>query len=291
MKVMEKIMESKGFFERCGIEEPMKEAETLIRHALGMDAVSIYRDNSLLDKEDEEIVNEMLRRRARREPLQYIIGYVNFLGLRIMVGEGVLIPRPETEIMAEQAIKRVTSYKLKVTGKNKNSSLNILDLCTGSGCLALALAMGFQDSYVYGSDISRVAIRYATRNAHINRIKNVRFIVGDLFKPFKNSDLFDLIISNPPYIRTEEIRRLQPEIRQWEPIKAIDGGWDGLEFYRRIIPGARRYLKYDGILIMEIGAGGLPEIIDMFKNSGYEDLEVLNDYAGVERIIMARWKS
>ncbi len=282
IRVIEKLRRSMEFFEGLGIDEPMKEAEMLIRHALGMDTVRVYRDNPLLDKEQERIVDEILRRRAMREPLQYVTGYVDFLDLRIMVGKGVLIPRPETEIMAEYAIEC-----LKVYG----SRFTILDLCTGSGCLALTLAREFVDSYVYGSDISRTAVEYAKENALINNINNVRFVIGDLFRPFKHGIMFDLIISNPPYIRTEDINDLQPEIREWEPVSAIDGGEDGLDFYRRIIPEARYHLKDDGTLIMEISPDGLWPIMDMLRESGYRDLKILRDYAGMERIVMARWKS
>lgn len=287
-KVIEKLRMSKELFDRSGIDEPMKEAEVLIRHAIGMDTVRIYRDNPLLDKEQDKILNETLRRRAMHEPLQYITGYVDFLAIRIMVGEGVLIPRPETEVMAEQAIKTVKSQKSEV---RNHSSLRILDLCTGSGCLALALAKEFPDTYVYGSDISRIAIGYAEKNALMNNIRNVRFLAGDLFTPFKHEMMFDLIISNPPYIRTEDIKGLQPEIRLWEPLRAIDGGEDGLDYYRRIIPEAPYYLKDNGMLIMEICPDGLKPIMDMLKKSGYRETEVFKDYAGMERIVMAQWKS
>jgi|Deesub1362A_J573_1020465.scaffolds.fasta_scaffold00358_12 release factor glutamine methyltransferase len=288
MRVIDKIRETGRLLGELGIEEPVREAEELIVHALGMDRVRIYRDNPPIGTDEKGLLEEVLRRRARREPLQYITGHVDFLGLRLMVGEGVLIPRPETEVMAEEAIKRIRDYRLQVM--DRYPSLCILDLCTGSGCLALSLARAFPDAYVYGSDISWVATGYAVMNALANRVNNVGFITGDLFRPFRRQGHFDVIITNPPYIRTGDIGRLQPEIREWEPIVAIDGGRDGLEYYRRIIPEACHYLKDGGLLIMEINPDGLGWIVDKLKDSGYTGLEVLRDYSGMQRIVVARWR-
>jgi len=285
MRVIEKIRETGRRFKEVGIGDPVKEAEELVCYALGMDRVRVYRDNPPIN--DEGVVEEVLSRRVRREPLQYITGYVNFLGLRLMVGTGVFIPRPETEVMAEEAIKRVIHLQVM----DKGPSPRILDLCTGSGCLALSFAMAFPGAYVYGSDISKTAIGYALRNALINKISNVRFITGDLFRPFRRGRHFDIIITNPPYIRTGDIGRLQPEIREWEPLIAIDGGEDGLEYYRRIIPESCHYLKDGGLLIMEVDPQGVGWIVEGLRASGYADPEVLVDYAGVHRVVVARWRS
>jgi release factor glutamine methyltransferase len=281
MKAIEKLREISRTLRACGIEAPEKEAEILIRYGAGIDTVEIYRDNPELSKEQMNTIEEMVSRRSIHEPLQYILGYEEFLGLQLILGEGVLIPRPETEFMAEQAIKQLTV---------NSSQLKVLDLCTGSGCIALAIAKEFPQLQVYGSDISKVAIDYARRNAWINNIKNVTFLRGDLFEPFKPARLFDLIVSNPPYIRTDDIKNLQPEIRQWEPLNAIDGGSDGLNFYRKIIPEARWFLKDNGALILEIGDGYIKDITEMIKYAGYIQTEVMRDYAQIERIILARWK-
>ncbi len=301
MKVIEKLKEVTRFLKDCGIEPAEKEAEILLKHGLGIDTVAMYRDNTELREEQTVAIGEMLNRRTMREPLQYVLGYEEFLGLRIILGQGVLIPRPETEFMAEQAIKTVNRYTLNVKRKNKekdrftihDSRFTVLDLCTGSGCLALALAKEFPEAQVYGIDISEAAIGYAKKNAKINRIENVTFLTGHLFKPFSpeaSGQLFDFIISNPPYIRTGDIKSLQPEIREWEPLNAIDGGPDGLDFYRKIIPAARHFLKDSGILMLELGVGCVNEVATVIKHSGYSQIKVINDYAGIERIIQARWK-
>jgi release factor glutamine methyltransferase len=183
-------------------------------------------------------------------------------------------------MMAEHAIKAI-SHKL--------SAVSFLDLCTGSGCLALALSREFPDAQVYGTDISETAVNYAIKNATINKIGNVTFFQGHLFEPIKQNQLFDLIISNPPYIRTEDIKSLQTEIKDWEPVQALDGGPDGLRFYREIISSARKFLKANGILMLELCDGCAEKVNKMLTEAGYAEIEVKKDYASIERIIQAQW--
>jgi release factor glutamine methyltransferase len=215
-----------------------------------------------------------------------------------MIGYGVLIPRPETELMAEHAINIVKSQKSKVKSKkteekaeitNDGRQVTVLDLCTGSGCLALALAKELPHARVCGSDISETAISYAVMNARINGVENVSFLNGHLFDPLGSGELYDVIISNPPYIRTDEIETLQPEVRDWEPLNALDGGPDGLVFYREIIPAARKFLKDSGMLMLELGAGCARDVAQMMKDAGYRDVEIRKDYSGIKRIIQAQW--
>lgn len=331
MKALSTLSEVTKTLKANLIESAEKEAEILVRHGLDTDTTKIYRDNPKFSEAEIRTIKEMVNRRLNHEPLQYILGYEEFLGLRLKVGPGVLIPRPETELLAEYAIKTVASYKLQVTSKFynsklfqfpvPNSQLSILDIGTGSGCLALALAKEFPDAYVYGIDISETAIEYTEKNAEINGIKNVTFLKGNLFEPFKchpepcpesssgstisgskkgmpkqvrhdsfkeQIHQFDLIISNPPYIRTEDIKRLQPEIKDWEPAVALDGGIDGLDFYRRLIPTARQFLKDNGILMLEAGLNQSDDIAQMLKLAGYSEIKIIKDYAGIERIIQAR---
>ncbi|MEF9426035.1 MAG: peptide chain release factor N(5)-glutamine methyltransferase [Candidatus Mariimomonas ferrooxydans] len=299
MKAIEKLREVTKTLKISGIEHAEKEAEILLRHSLNFSAIEIYRDNPELSERHIKTVERVLKRRRRREPFQYITGYVDFFGQKLLVGSAVLIPRPETELMAEQAIKTVKSG-------NKNSSLSILDLCTGCGCLALALAKEFPEAQVYGSDKSGAAIGYAKKNAEINGIKNVTFLTGSLFEPLEklsnprpelgskavNRQLltFDMIISNPPYVKTDDIQLLQPEIKDWEPVSSLDGGSDGLDFYRELIPLARHFLKNEGLLMVETGAGQSCAVTDIMKSSEYKHIEIIKDYAGIERIILARWK-
>jgi len=294
MKAIEKIKEVTGILSPCGIESAEREAELMIRYGLGIDPVKLYSNNPDLNDEDELLIHQMVTRRTEREPLQYIIGSIDFMGLKLEVGEGVLIPRPETELMAEYAIKTISNYKLQITNRDplpvtRYPSLGILDLCTGSGCLALAMAKEFPEAEVTGCDSSEEALKVAVRNAEINKIENVKFIKGDLFKPVSSEDPFDMIISNPPYIKTIEIKSLQPEVRDWEPMKALDGGTDGLDYYRMIIPGSVNFLKNNGILMFEHGDGQSDDIAGMLNDAGFKAIETIKDYSGKERVIQARW--
>lgn len=312
MKALDKIREIYEALDSSGIEGADKEAELIVSHVLDIDLADLYKDNPSLNSEQTDRIEEIAGRRRRREPLQYILGYVDFMGLRIKVGKGVLVPRPETELMAEIAIKMLGKRMSHIKKRTSNiehrtsnveyitsnfierttddgSRITVLDLCTGSGCLALALAKAFSDAHVYGTDISETAINYANSNAEINKLNNIRFIKGHLFEPLGDDQAFDMIISNPPYIKTEDIETLQPEVRDWEPAGALDGGRDGLDFYREIIPAARTFLKDNGILMLELGEGCSDDTVGMMKDAGYTGIKVYKDYSGIERIVEAVW--
>ncbi len=285
MKALKKLQEISKKLSPLHIEDAPKEAEILLRQGLGIDLVEIYRDNPEISNEQSELIEEMVRRRTGREPLQYITGQTDFFGLSICVGQGVLIPRPETELMAEMAVKVISEKRSPVNGPRST----ILDLCTGSGCLALALAKSFPDSHVYAVDISGAALEYAKKNASINGINNVEFLEGHLFRPLGQNVLFDFIISNPPYIRKGDIKILQPEIRGWEPLNALDGGEDGLDFYREIIPAARDYLKNNGTLMFEVGFDGADGVASIFTDAGYSHIQITEDYSEIKRVVSAKW--
>jgi len=289
MKALDKLWQTSKKLDELGIESPAKEAEQFIRRGLGISLTDLYANNPDLNEQQTGIVDDIVLRRSRREPLQYILGYTEFLGLQIMVGRGVLIPRPETELMAEHAIKVLSSKRseMQKQGLKKTQCMTILDLCTGSGCLALSLAGEFTDAQVYGIDISDIALSYARENSETNSIGNVDFIKGHLFKALNKNISFDFIISNPPYIRTNEIPSLQAEIKDWEPMNALDGGDDGMDFYRQIIPEARNHLNDNGILMFELGIGCADTVSELFDTSGYRQIEIMKDYAGIDRIISA----
>ncbi|HWR58672.1 MAG TPA: peptide chain release factor N(5)-glutamine methyltransferase [Thermodesulfovibrionales bacterium] len=283
MRALEGVREVSAFLRDCGIADSQKEAEAIISDYAGVGKIALYRDNPTLSACQEEEIYRVLKRRQAREPLQYIVGLVDFYGLKIKVGPGVLIPRHETELIVEEAIKTLKLSSLCVTSENRNA-LRILDLCTGSGCLALALAKEVRNSQVTGIDISEKALEYAALNATINGITNVTFIKGDLYEPVYGSR-FDLIVSNPPYIKRSEINHLPPEIRTWEPVSALDGGEDGLLFYRGILSRSSDYLADDGSLIMELGHGEAAAVMELAKEAGLKPVSLVKDYAGIERIL------
>jgi release factor glutamine methyltransferase len=281
MKFLDLLRHAKEHLAKTGIENPVREGETLISHCLNTDRAILYRDNPDIPESHLAVIYELMQRRAQREPLHYILGSAEFYGLKIKVGSGVLIPRPETELLVEEAVKKMSSYTIK------NLPVRILDLCTGSGCIALALAATFPKAQVYGTDTSAVALHYAQENAGLNRIHNIEFIHGNLFEPIRTNLLFDLIISNPPYIKQSDLPNLQPEITNWEPVEALNGGEDGLEYYRAIIAKAHYYLKNDGFIMLELGKDQSGAVKQMAEGEGFKDIILKRDFAGIDRILIA----
>jgi release factor glutamine methyltransferase len=276
---MEKAMDIMRFLasalRRQGIPDAEKEAELMLTEGLGLDRVSLYRDNPSLSRAQRERLEEMLMRRTGREPLQYIIGHVDFYGLRIEVGPGVLIPRPESELVVQEALRRLA----------QNPSPRVLDLCTGSGCLALSIARNLAGARLYGTDLSEEALRYAEKNARLNGIANVTFLKGPLFEPVRGMR-FDAVVSNPPYVKSADMESLEPEIRLWEPLNALDGGQDGLNFFREILPASPRYLEPGGLVILEMGEGQARDVEGIARASGLDPVSVIKDLAGVERVMV-----
>ena len=215
-------------------------------------------------------ISEIVEKRLTGRPLWYIIGDTEFYGCKIKVDERALIPRPETETLADVAVKSI------------EDGFKVLDMCTGSGCIAVSVAKkcaGRRVS-VTASDLSDAAIMLAKENAQLNGV-NVEFVQSDLFTNVRGR--FNLIICNPPYIKTADIAGLQKEVREYEPRIALDGGEDGLEFYRRIAKTIRRYLARDGVLLLECGEGQTEEILKLFDKRDYA--MVIKDLYGVERFL------
>jgi release factor glutamine methyltransferase len=292
MRALDGLREVSAILGGSGIEDPHREAEVIFTQCMEIEKVALYRDNPLLSSIQEEEIGRILERRGKREPLQYIIGHVDFLGLEIRVGPGVLIPRPETEIMAQEIMKIVdrqgsADRRQEPRGFGRTAvdeKMKVLDLCTGSGCLGLALARTFPAIDVCATDVSIKALGFAKDNARINKLRNITFLHGDLYEPVKDMK-FDIIVSNPPYIRGEDIRALQPEIRSWEPLEALDGGEDGLRFYREIVSGAPKYLREGGSVVMELAKGAAGDVLKMADEAGLRCVSLAKDYAGVERIL------
>lgn len=268
----------------------MNETELLFSEILNCDRLSLYQNKNLpLGRDKSWLIASALKRRMSGEPIQYILGKAEFMGLEFKVDENVLIPRPETEILVEKVIDLVhSSSRQVIDGQAKFMVQSILDIGTGSGCIAVSLAKFIPNASITAVDISEKAIEAAKQNALLNNVK-INFLVSDLFS---NNELramgYELIVSNPPYILGAEIESLQPEVRR-EPRIALDGGRDGLDFYRRIISSAPVYLKTRGFLIMEIGFNQRKKIENIFQKSGnFEIIEFIKDYNNLDRIILAR---
>ncbi|MCK4847171.1 MAG: peptide chain release factor N(5)-glutamine methyltransferase [Deltaproteobacteria bacterium] len=270
----------------AGIEEAKREALLMCSYLLGADPSAIIDARAKPFEEDKaEKLEGWILRRSKREPLQYVIGEVEFRGRSFMVGPGVLIPRPETELLVDEA--------LKILKDCKSDRPLFLDLCTGSGCVAVSLAMEFHSACVLATDVSDEAIETTIRNALIHDvIEELECLKGDIFEAVEEHPLkeaFDIIVANPPYIKSADIAGLAEEVSAFEPHLALDGGRDGLKVIRKIIKDAHLYLKPGASLLMEIGFDQSVEVLELLESSGaYEDVRVVKDYSGIDRIVIAR---
>jgi len=271
------------YFTNHKIEEPHLEAEILLAHALKIKRIELYMQHERVLKEEElAVFKQLILRRIKREPTAYIIGYKPFMSLDLNVTKDVLIPRPETEKLVEESISLI-----KLNGKD---SVHVADIGTGSGAIGVSIAKYCKSAKVYATDISKAAIEVAESNAEKHGVKDrISFYLGDLFSPIPGDIKFDLILSNPPYIKTSEIKDLQPEISKYEPAGALDGGPDGLDYYRKIISQAPGHLADSGYLLLEAGYGQADNIIEMIKNTGsFRETKKIKDLSGIDRVILAK---
>lgn len=263
---------TKGYLAEKGVENARLEAEWLLCEALALDRVGLYLnfDKPLTDAELGSF-RAMVSRRAKREPLQYILGSQEFHGLDFVVTPDVLIPRHDTEVLVNEALKRAPV------------DATILDIGLGSGCIAIALATALPGATVCGVEQSPAALAVARDNAARLGV-SLEIVDGSLFEPLQGRR-FDLIVSNPPYIPTADLATLEPEVREHEPLGALDGGADGLAFYRAIIPSSRNHLKPGGWLLVEIGIDQGPAVRELFARSGFTEIFTATDPGDIERVV------
>ncbi|HUK41219.1 MAG TPA: peptide chain release factor N(5)-glutamine methyltransferase [Candidatus Acidoferrales bacterium] len=276
------LAEAAQFLTHAGIESARLDAEVLLGHALGMERAELYiRRDSALTCDDGKRFQELLARRAKSEPVAYITGHKEFWSLDLMVTPDVLIPRPETELLVELTLAQVAADSPK-------TPLKILDIGTGSGAVAIALAKELPTARIWAVDASAAALIIANSNARRHGVaERIRFLHGNLFDPITElGQSFDFIVSNPPYVLTKEITTLAREIHDWEPKIALDGGPDGLDYYRRIIAQTHEYLAPEGRVLLEIGAEIGAAIAELFaRTGGFERTKIYQDYAGKDRVI------
>jgi release factor glutamine methyltransferase len=266
---------TKGYLAEKGVENARLEAEWLLAAATGHDRVGLYvnYDQPLTEAELAACRGAVVRR-ARREPLQYILGSQEFCGLDFSVTPAVLIPRHDTEVLVEEAVKRA------------GSSARILDIGVGSGCIAVALARALTGAEVWGVEQSAEALAVARQNVERHGVK-VTLFEGSLFEPFSEGR-FDLIVSNPPYIPTADLETLQPEVRDHEPREALDGGPDGLDYYRRIVPASPSHLTPGGWLLVEVGIEQAAAVVGMFIAAGFTETFTARDPNNIDRVVGGR---
>ncbi len=262
--------------EAAGIEDAALEAKYIVSHVLNTDIHRIYLDKALLvAPRDKRRIARLVRRRISGVPVQYLLRSQDFYGLTFTVDRRVLIPRPETELLVETALSYLPASRPS----------RILDLCTGSGCIAVAMKHQRPDCDVTASDISRGALQVARKNAAQNRT-HVRFIRSDLMK--KIDETFNIIVSNPPYIHPADYQFLDPKVSGFEPRLALVGGEDGLTLIRRIIASAGGHLTAGGYLMLEIGFDQREAVTHLFKSNGFDEIKYFSDYVGFDRIVVGK---
>ena len=282
MTVLEGIQKSAEFLAKKGVEPPRLHAELLLAHLLKMPRMKLYLNfERSLTPGETDALRELVRRRGQREPLQHITGSTSFCGLEIAVNRHVLIPRPETELLAEAAWAFLSTL-------NPQPS-TALDFGTGSGCLAIAVAAKSPGAKIFALDVSAAALALARQNAVANQATSrIEFVESDGFAALPSDSRFDLIVSNPPYIPTAEIETLEPEVRDYDPRSALDGGTDGLDFYRRLAVEAGKFLKPAGKIMLEFGEGQAAAIREIFEKQNWVVEAIRPDYTQRERILIAR---
>lgn len=268
-------------FKKRGFESPRLEAEILLGSILGVDRVRLIVDATRPLSDDElGAYRSVIQRRREGEPSAYILNQREFFGREFYVDSRVLVPRPDTETLVEVALHRT---------RHRYLDGRALDLCTGSGCVALSFALERRTWKVTATDLSEEALRVARKNAlRLGALWGVRFLPGDLFGAVLEEERFELITANPPYISPSEIETLDRGVRDFEPRLALDGGRMGLEFYPKIAAGALRQLVPGGVLAIEVGAGQASSVAEILTGLGYEALETAKDYGGHERVVSAR---
>jgi release factor glutamine methyltransferase len=327
--VLEVIQRSTEFLARKGVDSPRLQAELLLAHQLSLPRMKLYLNfERTLTPTESDAFRELIKRRGQREPLQQIVGSASFCGLEIAVNRHVLVPRPETELLAEQGwtflnqLTAVVTVQVgtprrgvrptattgtdanephKTRGRLGEASLPeqlpvvnaqpaaALEVGTGSGCLAIALAARCPAVHVLAIEISADALALARQNAARHSMaERIQFLESDGFAALAGDQRFDLIISNPPYISTAELDSLQPEVRDYEPRAALDGGADGLEHYRKLAAEAARFLKPAGKLMLELGDGHAEPARDIFQRQMWIVESILEDYTQRPRILIAR---
>ena len=274
MKYREAMQKGEKILQEAGIVDAKNDAWLLLAMVCKVDHTYYYMhmEEELMPEQQDEY-HVVIRKRAEHVPLQYITGEQEFMGLPFKVNSNVLIPRQDTETLVEEALKVI------------RPGMKVLDMCTGSGCILISILKNVLNVEGVGCDISKQALIVAKENAKLNNVV-ATFERSDLFDHV--TETFDVIVSNPPYIRTEEIATLMPEVCQFEPINALDGKEDGLFFYRKMIAESSKYLNPNGVILFEIGYDQGQDVSLMLKEAGYKDVQIVKDLAQNDRVVIGR---
>ncbi|MFY9176564.1 MAG: peptide chain release factor N(5)-glutamine methyltransferase [Caldicoprobacterales bacterium] len=288
MNIIKAMKKAQTQLDEAGIESGQLEAGMLMAHLMGCERTYLYLDRErVLSPQQIQDYFNMVKMRVQRTPIHYIIGYREFMGLKFYVNENVLIPRPDTEVLVEYVInycKNVGDHFFK-----------ILDMGTGSGAIAVSLAKYIENCKVTAIDIDDQALLVAKKNGTAHGVGDrIEFIQGDLFYPLKDKEdnlKFHIMVSNPPYIPTADIEELEVQVKDYEPLKALDGGREGLDYYRRLAKEAPKFLYDDGLWAVEVGYNQAHQVGDILRDQGcYHNIEFIKDLSGYNRVVVARMK-
>jgi len=293
------------YYTEKDIEAPRLNAELLLSHVLKMERIELYtRFDKTVSKEQLDTLHDLVKRAGRHEPIAYLTGKTEFYSLKFHVSPDCMIPRPETELLVERAIEFLRNRPVKnsalqnmarkqdVYNNSRTGPQFVCDLCTGCGCIAIAIAENCSEAKIIATDISDAALNIAAKNIEIHNLKNrITLLCGNLFEPIVpqlDVDKFDLIVCNPPYVSTSEFEKLDKCVKDYEPRLALFAGDDGLDVYRRIIDEADRLLRPDGALILEIGYAQGPAIKELLEKTGaFAEIKVERDFNDNDRIATA----
>ena len=281
LNIKEILDKTVDFFKKADIPQSRLDAEVLLADLLGMERINLYVNfDRPLKEEEVDQYRKLILKRKQGIPVAYLVDKKEFMGLDFQVSDDVLIPRPETEHLVEIVLERIAKSDLE--------QFEIADIGTGSGAIIISIAKLAEKTIKgLGIDISEASLKVAQENAKRLAVsEQVEFKHGDLLTPIE--DKMDIIVSNPPYIPSDEMDDLQQEVQQ-EPDLALDGGSDGLDYYRKIIKGAKDKLKQDGLLVFEVGIKQSQEVSTLLKKSGYANVKVREDYSEIERVVLANY--
>ena len=268
-----------------GIDSPRLSAELLLSHVLGLKRIELYTQyNQAVGKQELDKLRELVKRAGQHEPIAYLVGKTEFYSMELNVTPDCMIPRPETELLVQRAIEFL---------RTRNGIQYVCDLCTGSGCIAVAIAKNFPNARILATDICDAALSVAATNVEKHQLQDkITLLSGDLFDPIiPQLDVckFDLIVCNPPYVSSGEYEKLDKNVKNYEPRLALFAGEDGMDIYRRIIDKVDSYLKPDAVLILEIGYAQRPAIKELLKQTGiFTEIKIEKDLHNNDRIVTAR---
>lgn len=276
MVIKECILKANEILRASGTDTSVLDARVLLCHVLGKsDVYVVTNPDEEINETDRAKFFELVERRAKDEPIAYITGEKEFMSLSFYVDKNVLIPRPDTEHLAELAIELVNKYDI----------CNVADFCTGSGAIAISVGKNCPNAKITGYDISEPALKVANKNREILSANNVNFVLFDVLNNLKNINCkYKMVVSNPPYISEEEMKELDKTVDFYEPHLALYGGVDGLDFYKTISDNSKYFLEKDGILAFEVGHTQAHDVADIMEKN-FKDIKIKKDYAGIQRVV------